>query len=257
MANNGFVSLDTLVSSVLLGLGDEQNKRFEVKAMQWTLDTIRRIHVNISPYYREEWMTFDNEDLYTIDYPKDLVKVLSVGLYKNGEFWSFTKKPDMSILNSGDDLAEYDYEAGEGMSIPSKGGKFGVGSSNIAYWADDPQHCRILVRSFSYYSSQSQFVDRTVMLKEKGVVVRYKSTGIDCNGNVCVPAETRDLIVQKVIYEFVRRGWGIQMHNYNIELQRQEVDNLQVEYEALMYEPHNFWEFKDSIYGSLNATARR
>ena len=106
-----FVNLDTLVSSVLLGIGDEQNKRYEVKATQWILDTIRRVHVNYSPYYKEERVYFDNEDIYSIDYPKDLVKLLSVGIYQNDVFWPFTKKQDLSILTTGSDGDEFDYEA--------------------------------------------------------------------------------------------------------------------------------------------------
>ena len=254
----GFVTLDTLVSSILLGIGDEQNKRYEVKAMQWAIDAIRRLHVNYSPYYREERVFFDNEDIFSILYPKDTVKVLSVGMYRNDEFWPFTKKPDISILASEPgDSEDFDYEANEGLAVPPQGVAYGAKANNTAYWTDDPQHCRILVRMFSYYRSMASWTDRTAWLKDKGVIIRYKSTGVDCNGDICVPIEARDLIVSKVIYEFVRRGWGIQMNGQAIQLQRDEVDNLQQEYESLLYEPSNFWEVKDSIYGSLNSTARR
>jgi hypothetical protein len=248
----GFVNLDNLVSAVLLGIGDEQNKRFEIKSTQWVLDAIRRVHVNYSPYYKEERFSFSNEDIYSIDYPSDLVKILAVGIYNGDSFWPFTKKPDLSILTSGDDMDEFDYEAQEGQEVSGKGVGYGSQSENVAYWTDDPQHCRVLVRMFGTGN-----VEHTDWLKDKGVVIRYKSTGVDCAGNVCVPVEARDLIIQKVIYEFMRRGWGIQSTNYSVELQRAEVDALQQEYEALLYEPHNFWEVKDSIYGSLNATARR
>lgn len=253
MANNGFVKLNTLVSAVLLGIGDETNKRYEVKATQWVLDTIRRVHVNISPYYKEERMYFDNEDIYSIDYPKDNVKVLSVGMYVGDSFWPFTKRQNLSILTSGSDMDEFDANSNEGILVNSEGNGYATKSTNTAYWVDDPQHCRILVRMFGGKDS----VEKTSWLIDKGVVVRYKSTGIDCGGNVCVPIEARDLIVNKVIYEFVRRGWGIPMYNYGIQTQREEVQALQMEYEALLYEPHNFEEVKDAIYSSLNTTARR
>ena len=257
MAGKNFISLDTLVAAVLMGIGDEQNKRFEVRATQWVIDTIRRLHVNYSPYYREERLYFSNENIFTIDYPKDTVKILSVGMYRNDEFWSFTKKPDMSILASEEGGEEFDYTANEGLAIPPKGVAYGGQPSNTAYWTVDPQHCRIMVRMFSFYKSMSSWIDRTEWLKDKGVIVRYKSTGVDCNGDVCVPYEARDLVVNKVIYEFVRRGLGMQMSGGAIQLQREEVDALQQEYETLLYEASHFWEFKDSIYGSLNTTARR
>ena len=72
MQNKGFVSVDTLVSAVLLGIGDEQNKRYEIKATQWVFDTIRRIHVSYSPYYKEERMKFSNENIYSINYPNEI-----------------------------------------------------------------------------------------------------------------------------------------------------------------------------------------
>jgi len=258
MAGKAFISLDTLVSAVLMSIGDEQNKRFEVRATQWVIDTIRRLHVNYSPYYREERLMFDNEDIFTILYPKDTVKILSVGMYRNDEFWPFTRKPNMSILATQAGATEdFDYDANEGMAVPPMGASFGGQANNTAYWVDDPQQCRIMVRMFSYYNTPASWQDHTTWLKDKGVIVRYKSTGIDCNGDVCVPVEARDLIVAKVTYEFVRRGLGIQMSGGLIQLQQLEVDNLQQEYESLLYEPGTFWEFKDSIYGSLNTTARR
>lgn len=254
MANNGFVKLDNLVSAVLLGINDEQNKRFEIKATQWVLDTIRRIHVSISPYYREERVMFDNEDIYSILYPKDMVKMLAVGMYLGDEFWSFTKKQNLSILTSGDDGDEFDTNSNEGLSVQSSGGGYAAKSTNTAYWTEDPQHGRILVRMFGGTNN----IEKTDWLKDKGVIIRYKSTGIDCGGNVCVPIEARDLIVQKVIYEFMRRPiLGTQSYNYQLQAQREEVNALQMEYEALLYEPHNFLEVKDAMYSSLNTTARR
>jgi hypothetical protein len=249
----GFVTLDNLVSAVLLGIGDEQNKRYEVKATQWVIDVIRRVHVSYSPYYKEERFLFSNEDIYSIDYPKDLVKILSVGLYTGAEFYPFTKKPDLSILTSGDDMDEFNSDAGEGTAVPSRGSGYGSQPTNTGYWTDDPQHCRVIVRMFGGSNS----VEKTDWLKDKGVIIRYKSTGVDCAGNVCVPIEARDMIVQKVIYDFMRLVRDIPITNYNIELQRAEVQSLQNEYESLMYEPHTFWEVKDSIYSSLNTTARR
>lgn len=255
--SNGFVTLANLVSEVLLGIGDENHKRYEIRATQWILNTIRRVHVNVSPYYKEERMMFSNEDISTIDYPNDSVKILSVGIYRNDEFWPFTKKQNMSTLTSGGDGSEFDQDANEGLPVPQRGMVYGERGSNIGYWMDDQQHCRIMVRLFSRYASSTGYLDVTSHLNDKGVVVRYKSTGVDCSSNICVPIEMKDMVVNKVIYEFMRRGWGVTGNNYNVELQRQEVDTLQSEYEALVYEPSNFWEVKDAIYGSLNTTARR
>ena len=257
MSGKPFVTLGNVVAEVLLALGDEQNKRHEVKATQWALNALRRIHVNYSPYYKEVRKTFDNEDIYTIDYPNDAVKILSVGIYKDDSFWSFTKRPDMSILASGADEEEFDQDANEGLNISRKGYRFGDSGANEGYWTDDPQHCRVMVRFLAYYTDYQSFMDRTEWLKEKGVIIRYKATGLDCNSDICIPMEARDLIIQKVVYEFNRKGIPQGTTGAMIQLQQAEVDTLQAEYEALLYEPHHFWEVKDSIYSSLNRVPRR
>lgn len=252
-----FVTMGNVVAEVLLALNDEQNKRYEVKATQWALNAIRRIHVNYSPYYKEVRKYFDNEDLYTIDYPNDAVRILSVGVYKDDSFWSFTKRPNMSILSTGASDEYFDQDANEGLDVMRKGYKYGDTSANESYWADDPQNCRIMVRMLKYYTSEQAFIDRTDWLKEKGVIIRYKSTGVDCSADICIPLEAKDLVVQKVVYEFNRRGIPQGYTSAMLQLQQMEVDNLQAEYEALLYEPHHFWEVKDAIYSSLNTSPRR
>jgi len=249
-----FVTIDTIVSRVLLEIGDENNRRYYLRAAQWALDAFRRINVNHSPFYLERKITLDPM-LYYAEYPKDLVKLLSVGVYRNGEFWSFTRKPDMSIfpLDAEDNIHEPDQT--ESQTIPMTGGKFGRSGSNIGYYVEDPEQGRFFVRNFRK-DAQGSPMDTTSNILDK-VIIRYKTTGVDCNGDICVPTEAQDLIVSMVYYKFIQKSIPMRVTADVLDRTERELNSLQEEYEALMYEPHNFWEYKDAIFRSLNSTARR
>lgn len=249
-----FVSIETVISRILLEIGDEDHKRYYVRAAQWALDVFRRLNVSYSPFYIERKATLDN--IYSFDIPKDSVKILSVGVYRNGEFWPFTKKPDMSLMPPDIEDNIYVPDDSEGRSILQKGGKYGRNPGNFGYWMEDPEHCRVFVRNFRFSNADGATVDNTSNISDK-VIVRYKTTGIDCQGEICVPTEMQDLVVETVNYKFAQKGIPSRYSADTLDRMERTVSSLQEEYEALMYEPHNFWEVRDAIFGSLNTTARR
>lgn len=251
---SNFVSIDTIVSRVLLEIGDEENSRYYIRAAQWALDAYRRINVHLSSFYLERKVTLDA--IYSAPIPKDCVKMLSVGIYRNGEFWSFTKKPDLSLMPPDAEDGIYVPDDSEGGLIPVKGGKFGRNSSNMGYWIEDPEHCRFFVRNWRYSSAQGTVVDNTSNIVDK-VVIRYKTTGIDYAGDICVPVEAQDLIVAMVVYKFAMKSIPVRMSADERDRYERELNAMQEQYEALLYEPHNFWEVKDAVFSSLNSTARR
>ena len=251
-----FVSIDTIVARILMEIGDDEHKRYYTRAAQWALDTYRRINVHRSSFYLERKATLD-ENLYSFEIPKDSVKILAVGVYKQGQFWPFTKKPDMSLLPMDMEDEIYSPHDSEGKNIAIPGYRFGAGSKNsFGYWVEDPEQCRVFVRNSTFISRENSLVDTTSNILDK-VIFRYKTTGIDCGTEICVPTETQDLIVSMVVYKFALKNIPFQQTADNKDRLEREINSLQEDYEALLYEPHNFWEVKDSIFGSQNATARR
>lgn len=251
-----FVSIDTIVSGVLLDINDEDHKKYYTRAAQWSLDAFRRLNVNHSSAYLERKVTL-NPDNYYFDIPPDLVKLLSVGIYRHGEFWAFTKKPDMSLLPSDLEDDIYVPDNSENRQIPERGHRFGKSSSNVfGYYIEDSEHCRVFVRSSRYLKSRDITIDTTSNILDK-VIIRYKTTGINCDKEICVPIEMQDLITTMVAYKFAMRNIPFKMTADEKDRYERMIESLQEEYEALMYEPHNFWEVKDAIFGSQNITARR
>jgi len=253
---NTFVSIETVVARILMEIGDDEHKRYYTRAAQWALDIFRRINMHVSPFYVERKATLD-ADNYFFNYPQDLVKLLTVGIYRRGEFWPFTKKPDMSLLPVDMEDEIYEPHDSENADIVDKGYGFGTNSSNsFGYYVEDPEQCRVFVRNSRYVTNTGTYIDTTENILDK-VIIRYKTTGIDCSGDICVPTEAQDLIVKMVVYEFALKNIPFQTTADNKDRLERQINSLQENYEALMYEPHNFWEVKDAIFTSQNATARR
>ncbi|MBN2661581.1 MAG: hypothetical protein JXR54_09970 [Tannerellaceae bacterium] len=238
-AQTGFVSLENIVSEVLMRIDDMEQKRYQAMALQFSLNAIRDVNVFATSTYEEVPVELD-ADLRTGDYPADLVRALSVGVYKNGEFWSFTNTPDMAItMTEGDGTP--DTEFGENASIPQRGIRFGARGSNIGYWKRDDKNRRFAVRNYT----------------QSKVILRYRSNGLGCTTRTCVPYDAKDLVVAKCVLEFAMMGRPRRFSGAEIQLLVQNHDNIVDRYTDLHYVPQNFDEFRDAEFASFNNTVRR
>lgn len=254
MSGKNFISMDNVVSGILLEIGDEKNRQYFTRAYQWALDEYRSLSVHQSPFYLERRVQLD--DIYSTPYPDRMVELLSVGVYLNGEFWPFTRKPNMSLRPLDEEDEIYEEEGNEIVDIPSRGFGFADKGSNIGYFQEDPEGCRIFVRNYRFDKTNNMFVDNTSRLSGK-VIVRYKTDGLTPGEDMCIPYEYRELIIALVTFRFMRKNIPVQYTNYEKDLQRQMIDVKQEEFNELTVGIKNFWEVKDAIYGSLNTTARR
>jgi hypothetical protein len=235
----GFVSLANIVSEVLLAIDDMEQKRYQAIALQRVLNVIRNVNVNMSSLYDEEAITLDT-DLRTGAYPVGLIKALSVGIYKNGVWWGFTKVPDMAKTMTSD-TEGYDTTIGEGEDIPSKGVGFGARGKNFGYWTPDDKNCRFIVRNY---------------VGDK-VILRYRSNGIKCTGDTCIPYDAKDLIVNMVVYQFAMSGKPRRYTGAELQALKEERARFYDEFTDIHYLPHNLGEWKDMEYASLNTVPRR
>jgi len=97
----GFVSISNLVAEVLYAINDAEDKKYYARSLQNVLNKLRNINVHYARAYKEVEVTLDS-DLKSGAYPSDLVKAISVGIYRNGEWWSFTRKPNMAKTVTGE-----------------------------------------------------------------------------------------------------------------------------------------------------------
>lgn len=250
-----FTSIENIVAGVLLEIGDEKNRQFYTRALQWTIDEYRRLYVHRAPFYREVKVQLDT-DRYYADYPEGTVKVLAAGVYRNGLFAPFTKSPNLSKWPP--DASDNIYEEGdnEGSLVPDKGFGFAARSRNIGYWADDPEECKIYVRNYRWDKYNASFVNNTSDLTGK-IIVRVKTTGIDCWEEIKIPYEYRELIIALVTYRFMMKNIPTRSTQDKLTRQQQQIEVREEEFYELTQGIQSLEEVKDAIYSSLNTTARR
>jgi hypothetical protein len=256
MGKKAFIGLDTIVEAILLKIGDEQRNRYRTKATQWALDTYRQVNVSYSSFYLTEYA--DINSMGVGQYPEGLVKLLSVGLYVHGIFQPFIKEPDLAMQATGENGA-YDTTKGEGIPIPTKGYRYAAKANSIGYWQESPGDCTFTVRChrFDFFDGVASNVQDVTCDIQDRAVIRYKTNGLDCERGIQIPSEARDMIVAKVVLDFMVMGIPSRFTAAQLQLQRDEVDRLYQNYIDLIYDPHNFWEAKDAIYNSLNTVPRR
>ena len=237
---SNFVSLGTMVASVLLEIGDEGNKKYLIRARQWILDEYRRVNTSISDVYLERKIEVDENNIGEI--PEDSVKIISVGVYRNGTYRPFMKRNDLSIL--AEDISDGIYDQTQTAND--------IGTSTnpvngLGYWMEDKEHGRLFVRNFRV-DLEGTVQDTTSNIRNR-VVIRYRTTGLNIGGDIQIPIEARDFIVAAVAYKFAVKAIPIRLTNAALNSQAIQVDIYKDDYTALLYEPQSFYEVKDALFG--------
>ncbi len=243
MANNslekGFVSISNLIAEVLYEINDAEEKKYYARTLQKVLNAMRNVNVHYAKVYKEVPITLDT-DLRHAAYPTDLVKVVSVGIYRRGQWSSFTRKPNMAITMT-EDGETYDEDIGEGAAIPDQGIMFAARGSNEGYWVEDDENCRVFVRNY----------------ENDKVILRYRSNGITCTTENCVPYKLKDLIVSKVVYGYALNRIPFRHTGAELEYKRLERGRHYDEFTDLEYVPQNMDEFMDAQFASSNIAPKR
>lgn len=255
MSGKSFVSIENIVAQILMEIGDEANRRYYIRASQWAINEYRRINISRNPFYLERRVVLDS-NLLAADYPNKSIQILAVGVYRNGEFWPFTRKPNMALRPVDAEDSIYVENEVDESDINEYGLGFGYRGDNIGYWVDDPENCRFFVKNYRYNVNNGSYSDTTSDIVTK-VVVRYKTDGIDCGNDLCIPIEAQALVIQMVYYKFLRKNIPFQVTEAEKNRQERLIDSLTEEYDALQLEPRSLWEVKDALFGSLNTTAHR
>ncbi len=235
--SGNFVTLDNIVASILLEIGDEGNKRYAIKARQWALDEYRRLNTHLSNVYMERKVEIDDNN--TGEIPEESVKLVSVGIYKNGQFSPFVKLPDMQLM--AEDIQDNIFDPKDIQPIKTDRFKGG-------YWCEDKENSRFFVRNYS--NTGSNIEDTTFNIKTR-VVIRYRTSGLNLGGDIFIPGEARDYIVSSVAFKFKKNNIPVRLTNLALQQEAIQVDFYKDAYTALLYEPGSFYEIKDAIFGRV------
>jgi len=148
---------------------------------QYLTDGYRELRLHHSKRGRIQAKASVDQDLFTVDYPEDLLTLISVGIPINGEIWKLSKKHDVVTTTTtvgGNET--YDTDIGEGGDILSNYwyGYNSLGGVNIeGYYQEDVENRRIMLKNFIgtkvwlYYTSSG-----TSLTGETLVPVLYEPT---------------------------------------------------------------------------------
>lgn len=238
---DNFITLDNVVSSILLEIGDEGNRRYAIKARQWALDEYRRVNVHMSDFYLEKKVQLDDNN--ACDIPEESVKLITVGIYlnKNGveKFDPFVKLPDMAIQ-----AKDYPDDTFNSKTEPTQSS----GISKGGYWVEDKENSRFFVKN--YQSVQGTISDTTSNIRDR-IIIRYRTTGFNLGGEIFIPYEAKDFIVAAVSLKFKRVGIPVRATNAVIQQDAIQMDMYRDAYLSLIYEPGSFYEVRDAIFGRI------
>ena len=239
--SDNFVTLDNIVSSILLEIGDEGNRRYEIKARQWALDEYRRINMHMSDIYLERKVSLDDNN--ACDIPEESVKLIAVGIYrvKDGleKFDPFVKLPDMSIQAT-------DYS--DGIYDPTTAPIQYSGISKGGYWVEDKDNARFFVKN--YQSVQGTLADTTSNIRDR-IIIRYRTTGVNLGGDIFIPYEVKDFIVAAVSLKFLRANIPVRVTNAALQQAAVQADIYKENYLSLTFEPGSFYEVRDAVFGRI------
>ena len=234
---SNFVTLENLVSSVLLEIGDESNKRYQTKARQWLLDEYRRVNTHLSDVYLERKVSLDVNN--AADIPEDSVKLITVGIYRDGVFDPFVKLPDMEIRPE---------DMSDGIFNPETVTASVANEMKGGYWKEDREHGRFFVKN--YQTIQGTLTDTAANIADR-IIIRYRTTGLNLGGDIFIPYETKDYLVAAVTYKFTCKAIPVRVTNAALQSMAVQMDIYKSEYAALLYEPGSFYEVRDAVFGRI------
>lgn len=255
MSGKNFIPFENIVSGILFEIGDEHHRQYYTRAWQWALDEYRRLTVHHSSFYLERRLDVDKKT-YTAPYPDGMVELLSVGIYLDGEFFPFTRKPNLSGYPTDADDGIYESDGSEMVDIPDQGFLFGARGSNIGYFREDPENCRILVRNYRWSTTNQSHTENTDQVAGK-IIARFKTDGLSINEDMCVPYEFRELIIALVYSRFMEKNIPVQKTNFDKQAQRERIEALADEFYEHQVGIKSLMEVKDALFASQNNTARR
>jgi len=103
------------------------------------------------------------------------------------------------------------------------------------------ENCRFFVRNY----------------EESKVIFRYRSNGITCTTENCVPYKAKDLIVAMVVFDFALSRVPGRFTAAELEYKRMERSRHYDEFTDLEYIPQNMDEFMDAQFASSNLAPKR
>jgi hypothetical protein len=161
---------------------DDYTKSEYKRMLQFAIEGFRKFSLYHIPCIQHKWLPV-NQDIFSVNFPDDLVKLYSVGVAIEGRYWDFTRT-DERIIPQCKTIDPDRGEADQRIHKPIE--NYGMqGGFNRYLFTEDTPNRRIII-----------FGPRTLE-----VLIYYKSTGINMDGTTVVPIHAFEALKAYVLYK--------------------------------------------------------
>ena len=199
----GYKRLDYVVAQVQNNLKDYSTTNYQ-RILQFAINGYKELNYTILPTIKVDY--FKLSDIYTIDFPDDYVDYVMIAMDIGGRLVTLSVNPKIPLSRKRNDCGEpiVDFTSNlntdVGYLLPYTNGYFFASTyRNGQYVGERFAHGGGFNRygyfRVDYEMKRFQF-QNTIPNVE--IVMEYKSTGIDCNGDALVPDDAVQAIVAYV-----------------------------------------------------------
>ena len=150
--------------------------------LQFAIEGFRKFSLYHIPCIKHEWLTV-NTDIYTVDFPDDLVKLYSVGIPIDGKYWEFSRTNDR-ITTQNQTIDTDKMEADQRVRKPLENYAMRGGYNQYLFSEDIPNRRIVLFGSTA-----------------TEVLIYYRSTGINMDGTTVIPIHAFEALKAYVQYK--------------------------------------------------------
>lgn len=245
MTNNGYYTGQQIIDEALVGVGDASRDRYLEGAMYFARGYREFQLFHAGGEVKEDWQSITAVN--TVPFPKDLMRLLEVGVIVNGAFFSFTKDNKLSSVSNPLDISR-DTDRGEDGTLdktPSTG--YGAKGQNVEYYYREERDKRRLLLS-RMAIDKVQFADRSEVL------FKYVSDGLNDLSQVFITSDAANLLIAYIEHKLVAARPDLYDSRYRAEKKEEYIEQSRM-YDAL--EMPSIFELEDIIYENSGQLIRR
>jgi hypothetical protein len=245
MSNLGYYTGQEIIDEALIGVGDANRDKYLEAAMYFGRGYREFQLFHAGGEVKEDWQPITAVN--TVNFPKDAMRILEVGVLSDGEFFSFTKDNGISGVSNPIDISR-NTDKGEDVTLdktPTSG--YGTKGHNVEYYYKEERDKRRLLLS-------RMAIDKVMFADRTEVLFKYVSDGINDLSQVFITSDAANLLIAYIEYKMVSSRPDLYDARYRME-KKEEYREQAAMYDAL--EMPSIFELEDIIYENSGQNVRR
>lgn len=242
----GYYTANQIIDEALAGIRDFDRRSYGEAAMYFLRGYRDFALFHAGGQVKETWRSITAVN--TVPYPEDLMRLLSVGINSDGEFFSFTRSDKIvsPVSNPLGDAFDTTRDEGDTLRrVPATG--YGAMGQNVEYYyKDDRENRRVILSRMAL--DLIQFADRSEVL------FRYVSNGVDDLDKTYITNDAANLLISYIEWKLVSARPEQYDARYRSE-KKEEYIEAQRMYDVL--ELPSIDELEDVIYETSSQNVRR